>query len=125
MTVNKENYTTEIIEKTGAEGDSVGGVLETAVIGMPAGVGEPWFDTLEGQLSHMLFSIPAVKGVQFGAGFGFADMPGSEANDAITGIEGGRLVTRTNHNAGINGGISNGMPVRLRCAIKPTPSIAK
>ncbi len=103
-------------------GDSVGGILETAVTGLPTGVGEPWFDTLEGTLAHMLFSIPAVKGVEFGAGFRYADMKGSEANDPFR-AEGGRVVTSTNHCGGILGGISNGMPLIVRCAIKPTPSI--
>ncbi len=112
------------IYKASAEGDSVGGVLETAVTGMPAGVGEPWFDTVEGLLSHALFSIPAIKGVEFGAGFGFAEMRGSAANDPIR-IQGGRVVTETNNNGGINGGITNGMPIIFRCAVKPTPSIFK
>lgn len=106
-----------------AEGDSVGGVLETAVVGMPAGVGEPWFDTMEGVLSHALFSIPAIKGVEFGDGFALADMRGSEANDAW--YMRGTPVTTTNHNGGINGGITNGMPIIFRCAVKPTPTIAK
>jgi len=110
------------IEDAASEGDSVGGILETAVIGLPAGIGEPWFDTVEGVLSHALFSIPAVKGVEFGTGFGFAKMNGSQANDAFR-IEGERVVTATNHNGGINGGITNGMPVIFRCAVKPTPSI--
>jgi chorismate synthase len=98
-------------------------VLETVVTGLPAGVGEPWFDALESLLAHALFSIPAVKGVEFGDGFALADRRGSEANDAFA-LENGRTVTRTNHNGGINGGITNGMPVRFRCAVKPTPSIA-
>lgn len=104
--------------------DSVGGILETVVTGMPSGVGEPWFDTVEGMLSHGLFSIPAVKGVQFGDGFALADMLGSQANDCFK-MENGKAVTVTNHNGGINGGITNGMPVVFSCAIKPTPSIAK
>ena len=107
-----------------AEGDSVGGVLETAVTGLPAGVGEPWFDTFESRLSHILFSVPAVKGVEFGDGFALADMRGSAANDPLR-YEGDRVVTTTNHGGGIGGGITNGMPVIFRCAIKPTPSIAK
>ena len=107
-----------------AEGDSVGGVLETAVVGLPAGVGEPWFDTFEGQLAHILFSVPAIKGVEFGDGFGLADMKGSQANDALR-YEGGRVVSETNHGGGIGGGITSGMPVIFRCAVKPTPSIAK
>ncbi len=105
-------------------GDSVGGVLESCVIGMPLGVGEPWFDTLEGELSHILFSVPGVKGVEFGLGFGFADMYGSEANDAFY-TDGKTVKTKTNNNGGINGGISNGMPIIFRTAIKPTPSIYK
>ena len=106
------------------KGDSVGGILETAVTGLPAGVGEPWFDTLEGVLSHGLFSIPGVKGVEFGDGFSLAGMRGSEANDAFVPANGG-IATATNHNGGINGGISNGMPLLFRCAVKPTPSIGK
>ncbi|MBQ9080383.1 MAG: chorismate synthase [Clostridia bacterium] len=104
--------------------DSVGGVLETAVVGMPAGVGEPWFDTVESVLSHALFSIPAVKGVEFGDGFALADMKGSQANDPYR-VENGKIVTTTNHMGGIGGGITNGMPIVFRCALKPTPSIAK
>lgn len=111
------------IEAAAAQGDSVGGILETAVLGLPAGVGEPWFDTVEGTLSHALFSIPAVKGVEFGSGFALADMPGSTANDPLR-IRDGQPVTVTNHNGGINGGITNGMPLLFRCAVKPTPSIA-
>ena len=106
------------------EGDSVGGILETAIVGMPAGVGEPWFDSLESMLSHMMFSIPAVKGIEFGAGFAMADMKGSAANDPMK-LEDGKIVTETNHNGGINGGITNGMPVIFRTAIKPTPTIFK
>ena len=112
------------IEQVAAEGDSVGGVLETAVAGLPVGVGEPWFDTVEGLLSHALFSIPAVKGVQFGAGFDMADECGSRFNDCFA-AEDGHIITKTNHNGGVNGGISNGMPVLFRCMVKPTPSIRK
>ena len=111
-------------EKAAAGGDSVGGILETAVIGVPAGVGEPWFDTVESMLAHALFSVPAVKGVEFGAGFAFADMYGSEANDAFA-LRDGKVVTKTNNNGGINGGMANGMPITFRVAVKPTPSIAK
>lgn len=106
------------------EGDSIGGILETAIVGMPAGVGEPWFDTVEGMLSHIMFSIPAIKGIEFGAGFALANMKGSTANDAML-IQNGKVVTRTNHNGGINGGITNGMPIIFRTAIKPTPTIFK
>ncbi len=112
------------IEKAAAEGDSVGGILETAVIGLPVGIGEPWFDSVESMLSHALFSIPAVKGVEFGAGFACADMLGSQMNDCFV-LEVNKIVTKTNNNGGINGGITNGMPVLFRCAVKPTPSISK
>lgn len=110
------------IKEAASAGDSVGGILETAVAGLPAGVGEPWFDSLEGVLSHAIFSIPGIKGVQFGGGFDLADAKGSEYNDALR-MSGGRVVSVTNNNGGINGGISNGMPVMFRCAVKPTPSI--
>jgi chorismate synthase len=105
------------------DGDSVGGVLETAVTGLPAGLGAPWFDTVEGLLSHALFSIPAVKAVEFGDGFALAELRGSQANDPFL-MEAGRVVTETNHNGGVNGGITNGMPLIFRTAVKPTPSIA-
>lgn len=114
----------EAIEAAKAEGDSVGGILETAVTGLPSGVGEPWFDTLESVISHILFSIPAVKGVEFGDGFALASMRGSAANDAFY-AENGKVCTKTNHCGGILGGISNGMPLVVRCAVKPTPSIYK
>ncbi|MBR4073562.1 MAG: chorismate synthase [Clostridia bacterium] len=107
-----------------SEGDSVGGILETAVINLPAGVGEPWFDTVEGMLSKALFSVPAVKGVEFGDGFALADMKGSKANDLMYAKE-GKIYTRTNRNGGINGGITNGMPIIFKTAIKPTPTILK
>lgn len=107
-----------------SDGDSVGGVLETAVTGMPEGVGEPWFDTVESMLSHMMFSIPAVKGIEFGAGFSIADIRGSAANDPMV-IDNGKVITTSNNNGGINGGITNGMPIIFRTAIKPTPTIFK
>ena len=113
------------IRAAGAEGDSVGGVLETAILGLPAGIGEPYFDSVESEIAHLAFSIPAVKGIEFGTGFGFAGLRGSEANDAFRMTAEGAVVTATNHNAGINGGIANGMPVVFRTAIKPTPSIYK
>lgn len=116
--------TVSFIEGMAKEGDSVGGILETAVIGMPEGVGEPWFDTVEGMLSHALFSIPAIKGVEFGRGFAFSDMKGSEANDSFR-MDEDKIVTATNNNGGINGGITNGMPIIFSCAVKPTPSIYK
>ncbi len=112
------------IEKIASEGDSTGGILETAVTGMPAGAGEPWFDTVESVISHGIFAIPAVKGIEFGAGFSMADMRGSEANDPIR-VKDGRFYTLSNNNGGINGGITNGMPVIFRTAVKPTSSIYK
>lgn len=112
------------IEAAAAEGDSVGGVIETAVCGMPKGVGEPWFDSVEGVLSHALFSVPAIKGIEFGLGFDFSNKKGSEANDPFI-IQNGNIVTATNNNGGINGGITNGMPITFKCAVKPTPSIFK
>jgi len=119
----KENMLA-VMEKAANEGDSVGGVLETVVIGMPEGLGEPWFDSVESQLSHALFGIPAVKGIQFGAGFDMVDNFGSQFNDPLR-VEGGKVVTTTNNNGGINGGITNGMPITFRLAVKPTPSIYK
>lgn len=115
---------TEAITNAASEGDSVGGILESSVTGLPVGLGEPYFDSLEGKISHALFSIPGIKGVSFGAGFGFADMRGSEANDAFI-TDGERVYTKTNNNGGINGGISNGMPITVNIAVKPTPSIYK
>lgn len=112
------------IEAAKKEGDSVGGILETAVTGLPSGIGEPWFDTMESILSHILFSIPAVKGVEFGDGFALADLRGSTANDSFY-MKDDQIATKTNHCGGILGGISNGMPLILRTAIKPTPSIYK
>ena len=111
------------IEEAGAAGDSVGGILETAVTGVPAGLGEPFFDSVESCLARAMFSIPAVKGVEFGAGFRFADMKGSEACDPIRVSPDGGFRTVTNRNGGINGGITNGMPILMRTAVKPTPSI--
>ena len=104
--------------------DSIGGVLECMITGLPAGLGAPFFDSMESVLSHLLFSVPAVKGVEFGAGFGFACMSGSEANDPFR-MAGEQVVTTSNNAGGINGGITNGMPVIFRCVIRATPSIAQ
>lgn len=106
------------------EGDSVGGVIECRVTGVPAGLGAPMFDSMESVLSHLMFSIPAVKGVEFGEGFQFAALRGSQANDTFR-MAGERVVTETNHCGGILGGVTNGMPVVFRCAVRATPSIAR
>ncbi len=105
-----------------ANGDSVGGTIECAIVGMPAGIGEPIFDGIENRISMAVFGIPAIKGIEFGAGFGSAVMLGSENNDAFT-VENGDIKTVTNNHGGILGGISSGMPIVFRCAVKPTPSI--
>ncbi len=112
-----------ILEKKN-ELDSVGGIIECGVTGLPVGLGNPFFGSVESRISSMMFSIPAVKGIEFGDGFGFAEMTGSLANDEFC-VEDEVIRTRTNHNGGINGGITNGMPMLFKVAIKPTPSIAK
>lgn len=114
----------EAIEDAAKDADSVGGVLETAITGIPSGVGEPWFDSVESILAHILFSVPGIKGVEFGAGFDKVCERGSSFNDAFRN-EDGKIVTSTNNNGGINGGITNGMPIIIKCAVKPTPSIYK
>lgn len=114
----------EAILAAASEGDSVGGVLESVVWGVPGGVGEPWFDTLESVIAHALFSVPAVKGVEFGDGFALAAMRGSEANDPIR-VTGGKMTPVTNHSGGILGGISSGAPIVVRSAVKPTATIFK
>lgn len=106
------------------DGDSVGGTVECAIIGLPAGLGDPMFDGIENRLAKVIFGIPAIKGVEFGAGFASAQMRGSECNDAFT-VADGKITTATNNSGGIQGGITNGMPVVFRAAVKPTPSISK
>ena len=114
----------KLIERARQELDSVGGVVECAAIGVPAGLGDPMFDGIENRLAAALFGIPAVKGVEFGEGFTAPYLHGSQNNDAFA-VEDGRVVTTTNHAGGILGGITTGMPVLLRAAIKPTPSIGQ
>jgi len=115
----------EAIRAARADGDSVGGGIECCAVGVPAGLGSPDFGrNVEGVVSRYLFAVPAVKAVAFGAGFDFEGMRGSEANDPIF-AENGEIRTRTNHTGGVNGGITNGMPVWFSVAIRPTPSIAK
>lgn len=111
------------IDAAKADGDSVGGVIECAVLGLPAGLGGPLFGGLEGRISAAVFGIPAVKGIEFGAGFAAARMRGSENNDCFE-TSSGRVVTKSNNCGGILGGISDGMPLVFRAAVKPTPSIA-
>lgn len=133
QTLNKKEFATldeqvtqnmeQAILEAKNEQDSIGGILESAIINLPAGIGEPFFDSIESILAHLLFSIPAVKGVSFGAGFQMASKKGSEANDAF--IMNDTIQTKTNNNGGINGGISNGMPIIIHTCIKPTPSIYK
>lgn len=113
----------ELILRARESLDSVGGVIECAAIGLPAGLGDPMFDGIENRLAAALFGIPAVKGVEFGLGFGSARLYGSENNDPFT-VENGKIVTDSNRCGGILGGITNGMPVTLRVAVKPTPSIS-
>lgn len=114
----------DCILRAKSDSDSVGGVTSTAVCGLPAGLGEPWFDSVESVLSHALFGIGGIKGIEFGAGFSMCGQRGSEVNDALR-VENGEIIAETNNSGGINGGITNGMPVMFRCAVKPTPSIAK
>ena len=114
----------KVVEVKGT-GDSVGGVIELCVLGMPVGVGEPMFDGIENKLASAVFGIPAVKGVEFGLGFEATKVYGSTNNDAFYYDESGQVKTRTNHHGGILGGMSSGMPIIMRVAIKPTPSIAK
>ena len=114
----------DVIARAKAEGDSVGGVIECKCTGVPAGLGDPMFDGMENRIGRILFAIPAVKGVEFGDGFHAAAMRGSDHNDAYY-IEETQIKCATNHAGGILGGITNGMPLLFRCAVKPTPSIAR
>ena len=130
----------EAIEKAKAEGDSVGGIVECVIDGLPAGIGEPMFDGIENRIAQLVFGIPAVKGIEFGAGFVAADLKGSENNDPFETVPSDstlsvenadaadilrRIRTKTNNHGGALGGMSSGMPVVFRAAFKPTPSIAK
>ena len=114
----------ELILNVREQADSVGGSIECMILGLPAGIGSPFFDSVESRLAHALFSVPAVKGLEFGAGFALTAMRGSEANDPLY-LEEGSVKTRTNNNGGVLGGITNGMPVIFKVGIKPTPSIGK
>lgn len=126
-TVKKEAWDAmqEEIAAAKADGDSIGGMIECAVTGLPAGLGEPMFGGMENRLSQILFGIPAIKGVEFGSGFACASMRGSEHNDPFFADENSVLRTESNHAGGILGGITTAMPLIFRAAIKPTPSIAR
>ena len=113
----------EAIQAARDQGDSLGGVIECAAVGFPAGIGDPMFDGLENRIARCVFAVPAVKGLEFGAGFDVARLRGSENNDPFC-WENGRVSARSNHAGGILGGISTGLPILFRAAIKPTPSIA-
>ena len=112
------------IEEARLDGDSVGGVIECAVTGMPEGIGDPMFDGVENVLSRAVFAVPSVNGIEFGIGFDCADLRGSQNNDEFI-VTDGKITTKTNNHGGILGGLTSGMPIIFRVAIKPTPSIAK
>lgn len=123
--VEKETEMKDLIVEAKEDGDSVGGVVETFVLGLDAGYGNPFFDSVESQLAHLVFAVPAIKGIEFGTGFDIAKMRGSEANDEYYYDEHGQIKTRSNNNGGIIGGITYGMPVVFRAAVKPPASIKK
>ena len=112
------------IENAAKNNDSIGGIIQTAIVNLPVGLGDPMFSSIESKLSQAMFSIGAIKGIEFGLGFDFANYKGSQANDEFEVIN-NKIVTKTNNNGGINGGISNGMPVVFNVVVKPTPSIAQ
>lgn len=124
ISVKAQEKMRAVIECARLDQDSVGGVIECAAVGLPVGIGANIFSTVESHIASMLFGIPAVKGVQFGAGFDFAEMTGSQANDAYC-IKNGEVALKTNHNGGVLGGMTSGAPLVLSAAIKPTPSISK
>ena len=111
------------IENVRLEQNSIGGIVQTSVVNLPIGLGEPWFSSVEGTISNAVFAIGGVKGIEFGDGFNFSNLTGKTANDEFE-ILNNKIVTKTNHNGGINGGITNGMPIVFNTAIKPTPSIS-
>lgn len=121
---SKEESFRQTILNAKEDKDSVGGTIETCILGVSPGYGEPFFDSIESQLAHLLFSVPAIKGVEFGRGFDITTLFGSEANDSFI-MENGSIKTKTNNSGGIQGGISNGMPITFKVAVKPTASIGK
>jgi len=112
----------QVILEAKEDGDSVGGVIEVGVVGFPGGIGDPMFDGIENRIAQIVFGVPAVKGLEFGSGFDCASMRGSDHNDPFV-VQSGKIATETNHHGGVLGGISSGMPIVLRVAVKPTPSI--
>lgn len=124
VSLEKQKLMMQEIEKARNNQDSVGGIVETFVYNVPGGIGNPFFDSIESIIAHALFSIPGVKGVEFGLGFSFASHYGSEVNDYLQVVD-NKIITKTNNNAGINGGITNGMPIVIKTVLKPTPSISK
>lgn len=118
-----EQLMSQEISKVSKEGNSIGGIIQTAINNLPVGLGEPWFSSVEGQLSNAVFSIGAVKGIEFGEGFNYVNLTGLTGNDFFT-CDNGKIITTTNHNGGINGGITNGMPIIFNTVVKPTPSIS-
>ena len=120
--IDKADKMLSLIEKIASQGDSIGGKIDCVITGMPVGAGEYMFDSIESIISHLAFAVPAVKGIEFGQGFKLSEMQGSQANDAFY-YDKEVVKTKTNNNGGINGGLSNGMPITFRVAIKPTPSI--
>ena len=124
ISTSAEEKMREIIEEARLDGDSVGGVIECAATGLPTGLGEHMFLGVEGRISSIIFGIPAIKGIEFGLGFGSAEIFGSENNDPFF-TDGEKIYTKTNNAGGIIGGMTSGMPIVFRAAIKPTPSIAK
>ena len=124
LDIQQGNKMREAILAAKSNGDSVGGIIECAITGIPAGIGDPRFDGMEGKIAQIVFGIPGIKGVEFGAGFACASMTGSQNNDPFT-VTDGQVRTLTNNAGGILGGITNAMPVIFRAAVKPTPSISK
>ncbi|MDO5518743.1 MAG: chorismate synthase, partial [Clostridium sp.] len=124
LSPEKEDEMRNTILEARKEQDSIGGTIECAVLGIDAGIGDPFFDSVESTLSHLMFSVPAVKGIEFGKGFSMSERRGSECNDEYY-YDGDKIKTYTNNNGGITGGITNGMPILFKVGIKPTPSISK
>ena len=123
--LDKKELMLEKIQQAAANKDSVGGVVEAIAYNLPVGLGGPLFESMEGKISYAMFAVPAVKGIEFGSGFDISKMTGSTANDCFYYDENKDVKTYTNNNGGINGGITNGMPLTIRVALKPTPSIAQ